>query len=149
MKSIGIGISLALLANFTTCIPMISYSVIVFEKMGTTIDPYVSSIVVALALTSGALISSYFADIFGRKMLNTVSFLGSAIGLFATAFCHYSKQKGYDFGMYAWIPIMSLTFVIFISSAGIMSLLYVSSVEYLPAKVCRFSKVLIVLKIIE
>lgn len=121
---------------------MVHYAAIIFERIGTTINPHVSSIMLALALIFGSLLSTYLADVFGRKVLIAVSLLGSAVGLFTTAFCHYLNPNGYDLEIYAWIPIISLNFVAFISSSGIMSLLFICSVEHLPVKVCRSSEIL-------
>lgn len=110
----------------------------ILEKVGTTIDAYVSSILLAVALILGAFFSTALADILGRKILNVVSLFFSAVGLFAVSLFHYLNiHSEYDLSAFAWVPVASLFFVIFISAAGIMPLSLICSVEYLPPKVFK------------
>lgn len=90
----------------------------VFYAVGADMDPYVSSIMVAVALIFGALLTTYLADKLGRKILNFGSLFGSAIGLFTVSIYHYLNINGYDMSNFHWVPVLSLSFVIFISSAG-------------------------------
>lgn len=112
----------------------------VFERTGADMSPYISSIMVALSLIFGALLTTYLADKLGRKILNFGSLFGSAIGLFSVAIYYYCNINGYDLSNFHWVPVLALSFVIFISSAGINALAYVCSVEYLPLKVCSAEK---------
>lgn len=114
---------------------LISYSVMVFQKADTPIDPYLQSIFLAVALIFGALSSSYFADILGRKVLCIISFLGSAVGLLSLSLYHFLHLNGSDLSAFAWVPVVSLSFVIFISAAGVLPMTMVCGVEYIPPKV--------------
>lgn len=107
----------------------------IFSKAETTIDAYVSSILLAVCLILGAFFSTGLADILGRKILNIISLFGSAIGLSVVSLFHYLNRNGYDLSAFAFVPATSLSFVIFISAAGIMPLSMICSVEYLPPKV--------------
>lgn len=135
MKAIGIGIALTTFAIFTATFTITNYAVMTFAKAGTSMDPYLSSVMLAIALIFGSLTTTYFADKLGRKMLNLISLMGSACGLFITAIFYYLTLNGYDLSAFAWIPVVCLSFVVFISSAGIIPLAVVCSVEYLPKKV--------------
>lgn len=140
LKGLGIGIVLTTFAAFSANFPLTSYAVMTFTIVGTYMDPYLSSIMVAVALILGSLTSSYFADILGRRMLNLISLMGSACGLLATALYHYLNLIGYDLSAFEWIPVFCLSLVIFITSAGIVPLSLICSVEYLPCNVsigCR------------
>ena len=108
----------------------------VFQKAGTTMDPQVPSIMMALALIVGSLTTTYFADRLGQKVFNVVSLLGSAFGLLATSVYHYAYLSGCELSKFAWVPVASLSFVVLISSAGITPLMMIYSVENLPPKVC-------------
>lgn len=131
------GFALNAFAQLTANFTIISYAVTIFERTGTSIDPYISSIILALALIIGSLLTTYLADMLGRKILNIVSLAGSAVGLFTVSIYYYFHINNYDLASFVWVPVVSLSFVVFISSAGINALAYVCSVECLPSKVCK------------
>lgn len=135
MKGLGVGIALVVFAQFTANTAITSYSVMIFEKSGTTFDPYISAIVLAVVLILGSFLGTYFADILGRRILNFISLAGAAIGLFVISLYQYLKLNGFELSAFEWVPIASLSFVIFISSAGIMKLSLLCSLENLPPKV--------------
>lgn len=135
MKSLGISIAIILIQQFTGNFLIICYAVTIFQKTGTPLDPYVSSMITGVALLLGSLLSTYLADVLGRKLLNIMSLIGSAFGLFATAFYKYLQLNGYDLSAYAWTPVICLSFVIFVSSAGITPLSTICCLEYIPPKV--------------
>lgn len=135
LKRLGIGIVLLAFMPFTAINILQSYAVNTFQRVGTSIDSYTSTIALAVALICGSLTSTYLADILGRRTLNLVSLFGAASGLFGTALYHYLSLNDYDLTSYAWIPVVCLCFVIFISSAGINSLAAVCCVENLPTNV--------------
>lgn len=113
-----------------------NYAVLIFEKSGSsTLDPFQSSIVLAIAQIIGGFFSAKLADSLGRKLLMMISFLGSAIGIFIFTLYLYLNQNGYDLSAFAWLPVASLSFIMFISSAGVYTLYGVIFVEYLPSKV--------------
>lgn len=136
LKGFVIGFALNAFVQLTASFTIISYAVMIFERTGTSIDPYMSSVMLALALIIGSLLTTYLADILGRKVLIIVSLFGTAFGLFSVSIYHYFHIKGYELSALEWIPVVSLSFVVCISSAGINALAYVCSVEHLPSKVC-------------
>ncbi|XP_055304280.1 facilitated trehalose transporter Tret1-like, partial [Sitodiplosis mosellana] len=135
LKGLGIGIILTTLSQLTGTPIITNYAVMIFEKAGTSMDPYVSSIMLGIALLLGSICTTYLADKLGRKFLNIMSLVGSALGLFAVSLYHYLNINGYDLSSYQWVPVLSLSFVIFISAAGIIALSLVCSIEYLPSKI--------------
>lgn len=135
LKGIGIGFALSIINQFSANFTIISYAVLIFDKAGASIDSHISSVILAVALILGSLLSTYMADSLGRKIMNLISLLGSAIGLFAMGFYYHLYLSGYDLSDFFWVPVVSLSFVIFISSAGIVPLSIICSVEYLPTKV--------------
>lgn len=135
LKGFLISFALDASVQFTANYTITTYAVMIFERSGTSIDPYFSSIIMALALIVGSFLTTYLADILGRRILNITSLAGSAIGLFTVAIYHYLNINGYDLSAFAWVPVVSLSFVVFISSAGINALSTVCSIEYLSPKV--------------
>lgn len=130
------GVALGFLCQFPGGIIFLNYAVLIFEKSGASlIDPYVSSMMLAIAQIIGGLFSGKLADSLGRKLLMITAFLGSAIGLFIYSLYLYLNKNGYDLTSYTWIPVATISFIMFTSSAGIYSILGVCFVEYLPSKV--------------
>lgn len=135
MKGLGIGLALHIFAQFSANNTITTYAVMIFQNAGTSLDSFASSIGLAIALIFGSLSTTYLADRMGRKVLNIVSLTGSAIGLLGTALYHYLYLHDYDLSAYNWMPVVNLSFVVFISSAGVMPLALVCSIENLPSKV--------------
>lgn len=136
IKGLLFGIVFGWLIQFPGGITFLNYAVIIFERSGASkIDPNVSSIMLALAQLIGCFVSTKLADSLGRKMLLNISFIGSATGLFIFALYLHLVQIGYDLSAYTWVPVASLSFIMFIASAGVYALFSVCFVEYLPSKV--------------
>lgn len=83
----------------------------------------------------GNVFSAQFVDSIGRKLLILISLVGNVVGLTALALYTYLNQAGFDLSLYSWVPIVSLSFVFFITSAGIVSLASICAIEFLPSKV--------------
>lgn len=135
MKGLGICISLVEIGVFTAHFTIISYSVIIFQKAESSIDPHLSSILLAIILITGSLLTTFLADVLGRKLLIIISVFGSAVGLFSLALYQYLSLIGFDLTSFELVPVISISFVIFMSAVGIMPLALVSSVEHLRPKV--------------
>lgn len=118
MEGLSIGILLVSFTQLTGCFTITSYAVMTFAKVGTRMDPYTSSIMLAVALILGALTTTYLADKLGRRMLNLISMLGSAFGLLATALYYYLNLIGYDLSAFAWVPVVCLSTVVYLSSGN-------------------------------
>lgn len=136
IKGLLFGIVFGWLIQFPGGITFLNYAMLIFEKSGASkIDPNVSSIMLALAQLIGCCVSTKLADSLGRKMLLNISFIGSATGLFVFALYLHLIRIGYDLSAYTWMPVASLSFIMFIASAGVYALFSVCFVEYLPSKV--------------
>lgn len=128
LKGLGIGFTLATLSTLTATLIITAYAVTIFQALGTSIDPYASSILCALALIFGAIITTYLADKLSRKKLMCISLSGTACGLLIAALYHYLNINGIDLTSFAFIPVVSLCFALFIAAAGVVPL----------ATVCRY-----------
>lgn len=138
MKGLGIGVILAIFTQITASYPFIAYTVMIFKTAGTSIDPYVASILFAMALIFGTSLSTFVVDILGRKLTNIISLMGAAFGLLVLSAYQYFRLNGYDLSEYTWIPIACVSLVICMSSAGIIPLSMVCAVEYVSPKVYQF-----------
>lgn len=137
IRGLIIGIAMAWFLQMTGCFIIINYASLVFQESNTTLDPHVSSIVIAVVQIFGGLISTSLSDSLGRKIILIISLLGSAIGLFILSCYLYLSQNGFDLSNYSILPVVCLSFVICISCAGIAPLSNVCAVENLPPKVFK------------
>lgn len=64
-----------------------------------------------------------------------ISCFGASVFLFILATYTYLKSIGSDLDHFSWIPIVSLSLVIFIASIGIIALPFVITTELMPNKV--------------
>lgn len=140
-KALLVGIILACLNQYTGCYTLTVYSVVIFQQSGTHIDPHVSSIILGALQVIGILGSTSLVEIIGRKLLLTISIAGSALGLSAMSTYMYLDSIGFDLSIVHWIPVVSIGFVVLISSLGIVPLIFVCIVEMLPAEVSRASTI--------
>lgn len=135
IKGLIIGIAMAWFLQMTGCFIIINYASLIFQESSSVLDPHISSIVLAAVQIIGGVISTSLSDSFGRKIILIISIFGSGIGLFSTSLYLYFCQIGFDLSNYSVLPVICLSFVIFISSAGVAPLSNVCTVENLPPKV--------------
>lgn len=136
LKGIFTSIAMAWFVQFTSSFLITNYASLIFEKSGSILDSRISSIILAVVQIVGGLVSTQLGDTFGRKTTLFMSLFGSAIGLSTLAAYSYLRQFGYDMSNFLWLPIVCLSLIIFISSAGIIALAHIVAVENYPAKVC-------------
>lgn len=136
MKGIFIGCALCAISHFTAFYVLINYATMIFSRTDTTlVSPYVSTVIMAVAITFGSFLSTYLADIFGRKVLIIISISAGIGGLLSFALYHYLYLNGYNLSSFGWAPTGAISFVVFVAAAGVMPISIVCSVENLPTKV--------------
>lgn len=134
-RGILIGVILTMLNQYCGCFTLIVYSVGIFQQANTSFDPYVSSIILGALQVSGTLSSTSLVETLGRKLLLIISMVGCTIGLSAMGTYMYFTSFSYDLAFINWVPVVSLGFVVFMSSVGIIPLTYLCIVESLPTEV--------------
>lgn len=136
LRGLSIGIVLAWMTQLCGGMSFVTYTVYIFEKAGVTrIDPYIASISVGVVQILGCLLTTQLSDRWGRKFLTLASLIAAAFGLLAFAIYSYLQHIGHDLSSLDWIPVFCLCFVVFVSSAGIIPLYIICTVENLPSKV--------------
>lgn len=113
----------------------ITYSVMIFEKSGAEISPSTSTVILAIVQIAGALMTTYFVDRLGRKVLMASSMIGCTIGLLSMAIYLYLDDQGVDLFYFNWVPVMSLALVVLLAAVGVTPLTMVYVVETMPSKV--------------
>lgn len=131
-RAIKIGLVLGALNQFCGVFSMINYANKIFEEAGSTLDPTAASVIVAIVQFSANFVSMIVVDRAGRKVLLTISTIGTSIGLFGMGFYDLFKDQ---FSEHRWIPIFLFSTIILMASIGILPLTFVILSEIIPKKV--------------
>lgn len=106
MKGIFIGCGICTITHFTAYYTITNYATLIFSQTDTTLfSPYVSAIILSIALCSGSFLSAIFADLFRHKVLILISLIGCVFGLFSIAIYHYLYLEGFDLSAFRWVPV--------------------------------------------
>lgn len=116
-----------------------TYSVIIFKKTGSTIDPNMSAIVMAVIQVCGTYTAANLMDRVGRKILLLISTGGGIVALITTGIYAFLFHEGYDVSAFSILPLISISFFVFICAIGILPVPYVMVAEVLPPKVNGYS----------
>lgn len=110
------------LNQFCGVFAMTSFTATIFHESGSTLSPNDSSIIVGVILIIGSMFPTLLVERLGRKMMMAMSAMGTCLGLAALGAHSYFKASGADLSALDWVPLMSFSFVIFISNWGVMTL---------------------------
>lgn len=135
VRAIIIAIVLSFLNQLSGCSTFLIYAGTILTKTENSINPYTASIAFGVVQIIGSLFTTQLADRLGRKVPLIVSLFGSALGQITLATFTYLQGLGYDLSMFNWVPLLSLSFIVFIATLGIVPLSSICTVEVLPAKV--------------
>ena len=113
---------------------IVCYAATIFRETGAEMDPSLSGIILGVVQIFGTYISAILVDNVGRRPLLIISCIGSILGLSSVGFFAYFKATGMDLSAVEWIPVVSLSFVIFISNIGLVCLPFVMMTELLSNK---------------
>jgi ABC-type multidrug transport system fused ATPase/permease subunit len=133
-KALIIGIVLVAVNQLCGAFAFINYTAEIFMESGSSLSPNMSAIIVAIIQVAGSTGSAFAIGSMSRKLLYAFSCFGTIVGLVAMGVHGYLKMN-YDMGSFNWVPVASLSFVIFVASIGILPLTFVMLTEVLPQKV--------------
>lgn len=123
------------LSQMSGSITFSNYAATIFIESGSSFDPNVSSIVMGILQVCGTYTASQLIDRTGRKTLLLVSTFGAAILLAITGTYVYLGKSGYDVSAFNLLPVICISFFIFINAIGILCVPYVILAEVMPQKV--------------
>lgn len=103
-------------------------------QSGSSLSPNISAIVVAFIQVAGSAVSTFAIGSMSRKLLYSLTCLGVIVGLVAMGI-HGFFMLFIELEEFAWVPIASLSFVVFVASVGLLPLTFVMLSELLPQKV--------------
>lgn len=135
-KSIIIAFVVTHFPLFSGCFVLITYNQLIFESAGTNfLSPFWSSIIFAIIQLIGSCATSQLVDRTGRRSLLISSSFSSAFCLAIFGAFLFLKATGFDITNYAWVPIVSLSVEVFVSSVGIIPVPNIVAPEILNQKV--------------
>jgi len=132
---------------------MVFYCVTIFEKVGSSIDPNVASIIVGVVLLISCFVALAVVSQLGRKVILVLSIFGMSICHISLGTCFYLKETSsltplesssnstdvVQSNMYAsivgWLPLVSVIGFLFLGNIGYGTLIWVVTAELLPPRV--------------
>lgn len=130
-----IGIGMMSLNIFSGGLLLLNYAGNIFKESGSEIDPNISAIIMISVQLAGTCVASFMVDQFGRRALLISSTTGAAIGLALMGVFNFLITRGFDLASFNWVPVASLSFAVFMTSIGLMPIVFVIVAEVLPQKV--------------
>lgn len=110
------------------------YTVSIFTDAGSTIDPYLATIIIGLIEVIMAIIVGITIDRFGRKPLLIVSGFAMTIWIGILSYYFKLKEDGVDLSSIGWLPLLCLGSFNFVFSVGYGSVPYAMVGELFPQK---------------
>lgn len=134
IKGFATSFAMAWLMQATGIVIITNFASLIFQQCGTSLGVNASSTVLAVMQTVGGVVSTQLYD-FRRKTKLYFSLSCSAFGLFTFAVYSYLRHSDYDVSRFLWLPVTSLSFVIFTSSVGIVTICNTCGLENFSPKV--------------
>ncbi|KAG5684274.1 hypothetical protein PVAND_013510 [Polypedilum vanderplanki] len=129
------GFFLVFVVAFSGNFIIMTYTAFIFSLSGSALSPNNSSVIIATTQLIGIVVAGACADRFGRKILMTISCAGSTITLACMGTYVYLNEIGTNLNGLSWIPLVTLSLVIFLNSVGISSLPFMMITELVPFKI--------------
>lgn len=115
----------------------LNYTADIFIEAGSTFSPNSSASIVGVLLLVGSLVSLAIVDRYSRKFLYSITTTGNIIGLLAMGIYSYCKTFT-DVSSFKYVPVASLSLIIFAASAGRLPLTYIMMAEIMPQSIRSF-----------
>lgn len=127
-------IMFSLVNTLTAQYLLLAYGSIIIAKSGTSLPSGASSIFIAVVQLFATFVTYIAIDKMGRKFLLIISLAGCTVTHLIMAAHMYLRNSSEQKSLCDWIPIISMSIILFMSSMGIVpTLTYLS--EYFPTKV--------------
>lgn len=136
-KGIFIGVVLISVNQLSGLFTFLNYTADIFIEAGSSFHPNTSAIIVGVLMMVGSLVSLIFVDKFSRRFLYCVTTIGYIAGLLTMGFYSYCKTFT-DVSSFKYVPVASLSLIIFSASAGRLPLTFVIMAEIMPQSIRSF-----------
>ncbi|XP_055595369.1 facilitated trehalose transporter Tret1-like [Uranotaenia lowii] len=138
LKGILICVIVMMIHPMSGSVPLITYTESIFRESGSDLSPSTCSIIVAAIGLVGSYVSSVTVDKAGRKVLLVISCLGCAIFSATMGTYKFLSVLGVDLEYFKWIPVTTLSGMVFITAIGIGIVPFIIMPEILEPRVRGF-----------
>lgn len=136
IRGMLIGSALMVLNIMSGALLLLNYASTIFSQSGSDMDPNTSAIIMITVQLAGTYVATFLIDRVGRRVLLMISCTGGATGLtIMGVFSYLSSLAVYDLSDYNWVPVASVSLAVFMTSIGLLPLVFVVLAEVLPNKV--------------
>ncbi|XP_045497513.1 facilitated trehalose transporter Tret1 [Colias croceus] len=136
LKSISISLGLMAFQQLSGINAIIFYTVEIFKMSGSSVDPYLSTIIVGVVNFISTFISTALIDRAGRKMLLYISSVSMTITLILLGTFFYVRDVlNLDVTVVLWIPLTCLMLYLLAFSLAFGPIPWLMMGEILPAKI--------------
>lgn len=137
LRAMSISPFLMAINQFSGAFAISNYAETIFKQTGSTFDPQLSAIVMAIVQVIGCYVAALLMDRMGRKVLLIISSIGAIVSLTFTGAFVYVAASGVDVSAFEWVPLTFISFFIFIGSIGLLPVPYVMLAEVIPSNIRR------------
>lgn len=123
-----------LLNKLTGAYVFLTYGTDIIANSGTLLPAKQASIPLAIMQLTGTFLTSQLVDTKGRKFLLILSLVGCALGHIGMTAFLVLHRSGVDTTMFHYTPVICMSVVVLLASAGIIPLTIICIVECFPAQ---------------
>lgn len=123
-----------LLNKLTGAYVFLTYGTHIIANSGTLLPAKQASIPLAIMQLAGTFLTSQLVDTKGRKFLLILSLVGCALGHIGMTTFLVLHRSGVDTTMFHYTPVICMSVVVLLASAGIIPLTIICIVECFPAQ---------------
>ncbi|CAG0891792.1 unnamed protein product [Darwinula stevensoni] len=137
VRALFISLGLMFFQQFSGINAVIFYTVDIFRAAGSTVDGYLSTIIVGLVNLASTIFANVFVDRLGRKVLMYVSGTVMTVSLAALGAFFYLKNTYGSEGVSSlgWLPLTSLVLYVIAFSFGVGPVPWLMMGEIFPSKI--------------
>ncbi|XP_053693508.1 facilitated trehalose transporter Tret1-like [Sabethes cyaneus] len=138
LKGILICVIVMMFHPMSGSVPLITFTDRIFRDSGSDLPPSTCAMIVAAINLVGAYVSSVTVDKAGRKVLLITSALGCAICSATMGTYTFLNGIGVNLDYFKWIPVTTLSGLVFISAIGVAIVPFIIMPEILEPRVRGF-----------
>lgn len=138
LKGILICVIVMMFHPMSGSVPLITFTDRIFKESGSDLPPATCAMIVAAIQLVGSYVSSVTVDKAGRKVLLVTSALGCAICSATMGTYKFLIVNGFELTYFKWIPVTTLSGLVFITAIGIGIVPFIIMPEILEPRVRGF-----------